>query len=120
MRKPDDMARQALRYWHEALGLQAWNITMDVAYTLSVPASEAEIAVNWETETANLAILHPDVYKSMGLYSEQDIERAVVHELLHILWDPVEPANREGMEWRMFEQILDRTARALIAARRGK
>jgi hypothetical protein len=35
MRKPDETARQALGYWQEVLGLQAWTISLEIGYALS-------------------------------------------------------------------------------------
>lgn len=112
-------AKRHLAYWKERLGLQPWNITVDIRYAIESHEGEAEVDVVWEAEIARISILHPDSYRARGMLGGQDIERAIVHELLHLVLDPIEPPDRKGLQWRVFEQVLDRIARALVDARHG-
>jgi len=102
------------------LGLQSWRIGVVISHVLPVPDSEAAIEIVWENEVARLTILHPDSYEASGLLEEQDIERAIVHELVHIVLDPIEPKDRQSLDWRVFEAAVDRLARAMVAARRER
>ena len=113
-------ATELLAYWQQKLGLQSWRIGVVISHVLPVPDSEAAIEIVWENEVARLTILHPDSYEASCLLEEQDIERAVVHELIHIVLDPIEPKDRQSLDWRVFEAAVDRLARAMVAARRER
>jgi len=103
-----------LSYWKNRLGLQPWTIELALANVLASSNAEAEIEINWETETARITILSPEIYRERGLLGDQNIERSIVHELLHIIFEPIDPEDRQSLEWKMFEQAIDRVAKAFI------
>lgn len=113
-------ARSHLRYWQTVLGLDPWEIQLNVSYALSSPDAEAEVGVQWEQEFACVNILAPEVYRALRLPQVQDVEHAVVHELLHILLWPLNPAEGDELRHQIFEQIINRLARALVYARYDK
>lgn len=109
-----------LRYWKRVLGLESWDIRLAILPSLSTEGSEAEVAVSWEEEAAEVRILAPEVRRSLPTILDPDLEHTIVHELLHILFWPFHPQEGAGLADGLFEQTINRLARALVYARWDK
>jgi hypothetical protein len=84
-----------LKKWQSRLGLTAWTITVSFADLKAFQADNNEIAygdIQYETlqRVAHIRVIHP---KHADSFTEPlpkpDTENIIVHELLHLVTDPV-------------------------------
>jgi hypothetical protein len=105
--------------WKKRLGLAHWRI--DIRYGRRDEFDDnviANVTHQIEFENAVIKILDPSQY--IGLFP-QDIEQSIVHELLHILFAPIEPeGGYYGEQKVLAEQIADRIARVLVSLKRER
>jgi hypothetical protein len=80
---------KAVVKWQKLLRLQDWRIAVRLIRLKSmdevggVDGSVAGIAPNYEHKTALMYVLHPDDIKE-DVFTGNDVERFVVHELMHV------------------------------------
>jgi hypothetical protein len=84
-----------LRKWQERLGLTAWTITASFVDLKQFQSESNEIAygdIQYETlqRVAHIRIVHPKhADQFIEPLPKPDTENIVVHELLHLVTDPV-------------------------------
>lgn len=71
--------------------------------------------MRWHLGTAEIQITDPKYWITSGLHLE-NIELTVVHELLHLLLQPLCP-EPEGLKSDIMEQTIEKLAKALINVR---
>lgn len=79
-----DEATACMKEWQEILRLQDWDIKIDILRARDMKLDEGQAEVHWriESKSALIYLLDPLDYKND--YFEQDHERSMVHELLHL------------------------------------
>lgn len=120
----DEQAEELLQYWMEILRLKHWDIDI-------VVLDEAEYVLREGDESnAKVKVSSPKLQASVFINdaSEDEINYLVVHELVHVMMDPLECAvllhidkGRAGDEFReVFDEALEllthQVSRAVIAA----
>lgn len=114
----DQTLEQAAEYvskWREILGLNSWEINLtygDVADMVSQGAV-AQVVANWQYEYATIRLLPPQVEVAPG--DNTDVEYAVVHELLHLIFWQFFPPADQPLARELFEQSLNKVTKALMA-----
>jgi hypothetical protein len=75
----------AKNYWQKQLRLQDWNIAIRFAHDIELDGDESEgTCAIWEkSKEAEVSIIYPDEYPKDAVFA-QNIQRTIVHELLHI------------------------------------
>lgn len=104
--------------WQKILRLQDWDIRTSIVRAREMQAedSNAECKVNIQHRLAQIKIVDPVDFHTDEL-NPQDMERYLVHELLHIhLWPFTE--NLEGPLEDAEEQAINMIAGALIQLHR--
>lgn len=107
--------------WQKVLKLQDWIISVFVfrERDFSDPGRAAEIIMQLPKRMATIRILDPLDYPS-NLVELQDMELALVHELLHLHFLPLrENGDIEGLHHVMEEQAIEAISRGLVFLKRG-
>lgn len=103
------------RKWQRILRLQDWDIKVQVVYNLV--SSQAEVVYRLPKRMAVVKVLHPDAYEEKDFLWPQDMEKSLVHELLHLhlaAWR----ADDGTLEGAVKEQAIDAIASALVESDR--
>lgn len=103
--------------WQQRLGLAHWKVAVRYARMADMNEHrDGEIEFVRPRLEALIQILYPLDFPP-GPHV-QDVEATLVHELLHLLWAPVQPQYEESEEYIAFEQAINLTARSLVTLRR--
>lgn len=102
-------ADRALKRWQKRLGLQDWDITVEIVrYYRVTDYSLGHIESNHQHRLARVYLKHPrDVFP--GNEGSADLEETLVHELLHLWFQHVQEFDNEVAE----EQAINAIAGAL-------
>ena len=108
-----------MRYWRPVLGLRDWTVkaTLSRHYDLSESDREGECEVNEEHRFVRIWLLHPTDYAPDAIF-EQDHERTLVHELLHVHYEAVKPDEDDARGLVAIEQSINAIAEGLVKLRR--
>ena len=104
------------RTWQERLRLQAWDVKVKIASREVLPDKGGEVQYIRHTQTAVIRLLDPSQYDPACDFP-LDLERTLVHELLHLLFSPLDTedaAERLTTE----EQAVHALSRALVELER--
>ncbi len=111
---------EAGEWWADVLGLGGWTIDIELARGFTIPESEAEVTWTLTKRRATVRLLDPND-KPNG--DPIDMERALVHELLHVVFAAWDDSSRDGMSEILIavgiEQPIERLAILLVAFRRN-
>ena len=114
-----EQAQQACQEWQRILRLQDWDIAIDIlrARDMGLDGGQAEVHWKAESKSAIIHLLDPADYQNN--YFEQNQERSLVHELLHL--HMVMFATETGTpEDTAQEQAVNAIANALVALKKGE
>lgn len=109
---------ELLAEWQGTLRLQDWDV--EAAFRRAYDLTRVDVAgeCRWvlSNKTAVIRILDPCDFDP-DICRPQDVERTLVHELLHLHFAPFTPIGQETYE---HEQAIEAIAKALVAAKRGR
>lgn len=103
--------------WQKRLRLQDWRITFEWFPLSDAGDSLGNCSWNAGRKMALIKLRRPDCIGD-GPESNRDLESTLVHELLHLQFLHVTPAQDDGPLFEIFESAIDLTAEALVAAKR--
>lgn len=95
--------------WQALLGLAHWSIDVRVVRGAEIEDNRGRTDYDPVGEAAVMRLKDPMDYQG---YFPCDLEETLVHELLHLIFD------KTATEGDAYEQVLDRTARALVKLKR--
>lgn len=99
-------------HWIRELGLAGWDIEVKFVHRYEIDDNIAQVYKQPQLSRAVISLAYPEECEN---YS-QDIEQTLVHELLHIrFWG----CDFSGTDNTLFEAGIDKTATALVRAKRG-
>lgn len=113
--------QSALDYWKNVLNLMNWDIEVKIERAQKMRENCAG-SVNWtlQKKMANICILDPIDYPD-DLMSDQDMEKTLVHELLHLNLAPLHDDHSHGEHYELFEEwAINDISAALIALYRKR
>jgi hypothetical protein len=116
----DAEVQEACKHWKKVLRLQDW-ITKAGLYRerdMKLGGCNGECEWQLKTKIATIRILDPLDYPE-GLIMEQDMEKTLVHELLHLHFAPLYADTEDASIDNAQEQAIDCIAHALINLARG-
>jgi hypothetical protein len=116
--------RRWCRQWQRRLRLGLWRIK--IKFARSREMTNGDGSISWgqaqtleEHGEARVKILDPDDYKDNQ--GRREIEETLVHELLHVLWQPVLRDDKPGANQAKdiaIEQAINILASLLVAQQR--
>jgi hypothetical protein len=108
-KKVESLIQEYAVWWTKVLGLGHWDLSFKCADGTIEPASGDTVAgeanVSWKYENAVITF-YPDVLKDM---SEDEIEKLVVHELMHVFLNEM---REEGIDHE--ERVATMLAKAFL------
>jgi len=104
-----------LAEWQPALRLQHWTIT--IQYTRRLGAS-AQVRYLVNSLKAKIEVIDPIDYDADFCNEPQDVERSVVHELVHLHFAPISPDNDSPGHLHE-EQAVEALSRAIVGIKRA-
>lgn len=109
----DDLCRK----WQEILKLNNWEVVVKLGRPdeLSEPDREGECFVNLPKGEALIRLLDPKIPYDFTF--QYDVEKVLVHELLHLSFAPFEP-EEDSLRHDLWEQTIERMAKTLVAFQR--
>lgn len=115
-----DKLRETCEQWQETLRLQDWDVTIRLTRANEMHGIEVqgECGFIFATKEAAIRILDPQDFDE-GLAFGMDVEKVVVHELLHLHfagWQEKEPKRICPV---VGEQAIDRLAKVLVSLSRA-
>lgn len=114
---PQSPAKPALNAlctkWQRILRLQDWDVKILFARGFDLTAGK-QGTIEWvsKKKSAFVKILDPQDYEP-AIRWPQDVEKTVVHELLHLHYAPID--DTEGLREMILEQAVECIATALIS-----
>lgn len=103
-----------LAEWQPALRLQHWTITVEYKRRLGASAQNRYMMLSLKSK---IEIIDPIDYDADFCNEPQDVERSLVHELLHLHFAPISPDNDSPGHLHE-EQAVESLARAFVALKR--
>ena len=118
----EDELPEVVADWQERLHLGHWQIAVryskaKVLKNKAKQPCDGCIEIVEERLAAAVDILQPGRYPK-GATVSQDVERTIIHELLHIWIRPFEPEEGYHREHIAMEQAIDALSRSLLHAKR--
>jgi hypothetical protein len=107
------------RYWQRELRLEDWSVCYHIRKHFDMPSSKADgvSKVFSEQKIAYIYLMEPADHEWKESY---DMEQVLVHELLHIPFDPWMDRSKEGPLWAAQEAFIDQMATTLVRLNRGE
>ena len=104
--------------WQKKLHLQEWNINVNILpkNRMDMEDTDGEIWHSIESVDAEINLLDPA--DARGRQSPYDMEVVLVHELLHTLFLPFAPEDKESLQHKFMERAIDRIAHVLVEMKR--
>jgi hypothetical protein len=106
-------------YWQKVLRLQDWEVFVFVSRERNFLSPKSQGECEWVigTKHASIRILDPADYPPNESFP-QDMERILVHELLHLHFAPFDNSEVGSMEDNAQEQAIESIASGLVLLER--
>ncbi|UAK17567.1 hypothetical protein [Sporolactobacillus terrae] len=114
-----DQLQDKLNYWQKKLRLQDWQIAISIVRARDFELEECQGECHWniQSKLAWIHILDPVDYEPNKAFP-QDMEKTLVHELLHLHFAPINADTENELIDVAQEQAIDLIARALVETER--
>lgn len=112
-------AEARLAYWQGVLKLADWTVLVEIArdFDMQEEGKAGECDVKLEHRCAKIWLMDPQDYTGQQWFPI-DMERVLLHELLHVHFEPLWPGERKSSCHVPEEQAINAIADALIALER--
>ena len=113
-----DRLEELLEEWKSILHLEQWDIELRRSRQIDFleEDNQGEITFNKVECQAIIRIL--DHIDWVDTPFKQDMEKTLVHELLHIIYADFEPKDSNSLRYTLWHRSIDSTARALVSLKR--
>lgn len=113
-----------LEEWQERLNLQGWDIAFQICSRDDMETDgEAEVKVRTSVQRALIRILSPEEYRKHEEHPDlfpQDMERSLVHELLHIQMIGFADPESGSTEDLLLENHIENMSKVLVGLKRER
>ncbi|MCO7127806.1 hypothetical protein NIE88_18835 [Sporolactobacillus shoreicorticis] len=111
----DDQLQSKLLKWKKRLRLQDWEVAISIIRARDMDLDDCQGECHWniQSKLAWIHILDPVDYEPNKSFP-QDMEKTLVHELLHLHFAPFTSDDESEMIDTAHEQAIDLIARALV------
>lgn len=106
------------REWQGRLRLEFWSVALRIARAREFELTDSQGECRWTITTAlaTIKILNPIDFPDSPF--KQDMEKTLVHELLHLHFCAFDNTLAGSMEEKLMERSIDHLARALVMLKR--
>lgn len=114
-----DQLKEKSDYWQKRLRLRDWEVAFSIRRARDMDLEDCQGECHWniQSKLAWIHILDPVDYEPNKEFP-QDMEKTLVHELLHLHFAPFTADNDNEMVDTAQEQAIDLIARALVETER--
>lgn len=107
-----------LEEWKSILHLEHWDISLRIRREKDFLEgdNQGEITFNRVECQAIIHILDPIDWVDTPF--KQDMEKTLVHELLHIIYADFEPEDSDSLQYILWHRSIDSMARVLVSLKR--
>ena len=113
----DSQIDELCKRWQEILKLNDWDVRVNLGRPdeLSEPDREGEVFINIAKGEALIYLLDPDIQYDFPF--PYDMEKVLVHELLHLSCATFEPED-DPLRHDLWERMVEQTAKTLVELQR--
>lgn len=113
-----DRLEELLEEWKSILHLGQWDIELRRSRQVDFLEgdNQGEITFNRVECQAIIRILDPIDWVDTPF--KQDMEKTLVHELLHLIYADFEPEDSNSLQYTLWHRSIDSMARALVSLKR--
>ena len=113
-----DRLEELLEEWKSILHLGQWDIELRRSRQVDFLEgdNQGEITFNRVECQAIVRILDPIDWVDIPF--KQDMEKTLVHELLHIIYADFEPEDSNSLQYTLWHRSIDSMARVLVSLKR--
>lgn len=113
-----DRLEELLEEWKSILHLGQWDIELRRSRQVDFLEgdNQGEITFNRVERQAIVRILDPIDWVDIPF--KQDMEKTLVHELLHIIYADFEPEDSNSLQYTLWHRSIDSMARVLVSLKR--
>ena len=113
-----DRLEELLEEWKSILHLEQWNIELRRSRQIDFleEDNQGEITFNKVECQAIIRIL--DHIDWVDTPFKQDMEKTLVHELLHLIYADFEPEDSNSLQYTLWHRSIDSMARVLVSLKR--
>ena len=104
--------------WQRELRLQHWEIAVKIARECEFETKNAQGECRWTLSTAQATIKIIDSVDYPSSPFKQDMEKTLVHELLHLHFASFDETKNGSLEEVMLERCIDHISKALVNLKR--
>ena len=109
--------------WQKVLRMQDWDFSIKIKRAFDMPIKDVQGCCTYVLASRRVLInlLDPNDYDP-AFIDEQDLEKTMVHEMLHPMvaqFEDEKAFNADNMEYASCEQTIDTIAKALVTLKRG-
>lgn len=107
------------KYWQKRLRLEHWDIFLRIARAREFELKDAQGECRWVQSSALATIKILDHVDWPQTPFEHDMEKTLVHELLHLHFCPFDDClDSDNLKDIMLERAIDHIAKALVEEKR--
>ena len=115
----EEELQKLCKEWQERLGISEWRVKVKVSSMCDMPRQESAgcVSYTFDVYSAIIWILDKKDWRSTDF--NHDMEKTLVHELVHILFIPFTGKLKEdSLEHSLMEVAVNKLAYALVNAKR--
>lgn len=116
----EEQIKKLCKEWQDRLKLNRWDIQINIyrESDFTNEESEGEISYKLSNGKAIIRILDPIDFPETPFL--QDMEKTIVHELLHLQFAPFAIENDTSLEYMLMENTIELLAQTLVDLKREK
>lgn len=109
---------ELLEEWKSILHLEQWDIELRRSRQKDFLESDSQGEIDFNRVECQAIIRILDPIDWVDTPFKQDMEKTLVHELLHIIYADFEPEDSNSLQYTLWHRSIDSMARALVSLKR--
>ena len=109
---------ELLEEWKSILHLEQWDIELRRSRQKDFLESDSQGEIDFNRVECQAIIRILDPVDWVDTPFKQDMEKTLVHELLHIIYADFEPEDSNSLQYTLWHRSIDSMARALVSLKR--
>ena len=113
-----DRLEELLEEWKSILHLEQWDIVLRRSRQKDFLEGDNQEEVTFNSVECQAIIRILDPVDWVDTPFKQDMEKTLVHELLHLIYADFEPEDQNSLQYTLWHRSIDSTARVLVSLKR--